>query len=92
MTQSGLGLCLTLSGVTQPRSKAADSAPAEGRSSIFGAAKPVDTASREQEIEIKLRREEEKRVEEEEVRVQVLARATPYCCVLFFRGHRERRK
>ena len=51
----------------QPRSKPVDSAPADGRSSIFGAARPVDTASREQEIEEKLRREEERVAMEEEV-------------------------
>ena len=42
-------------------------APADGRSAIFGAARPVDTASREQEIEEKLKREKEKAAEEEEV-------------------------
>ena len=44
-----------------------DHAPADGRSAIFGAARPVDTASREQEIEEKLKREKEKAAEEEEV-------------------------
>lgn len=40
---------------------------ADGRSAIFGAAQPVDTAAREMEIEQKLMREKERAAKEEEV-------------------------
>ena len=49
----------------QPRSRPVDAADTDTRSAIFGSARPVDTASRELEIEERLRREKEKEVEEE---------------------------
>ena len=52
----------------QPRSRPAGSDDPDARSSIFGSARPVDTACREKEIEERLRKEEGRKAEEKEVR------------------------